>query len=514
MTSETRAAEHSRLIVLLSAALFAGGAFAILSYPAHHDLTWFLYVAGEMVDGASLYREIVEVNPPLIIWISGVAEILARAMSGWNLLAYRGLILGAAALSILLSRRQLRSFQQGSDETFIDLFTLLITYLLVASPGFEFGQREHLAIVLVFPFLLMTARQITSLGAMRNEDVLVGVLAGIGFAIKPHFLMAWLVVELYALIRRRRVVATLPHLAVITIFVLYGAAVFLFERDYLRLARLGAIAYTRMSVTNPRALLLLPAALWSIGAILAVALLLPRTPYRELFRVLGAATTGFLIVVLVQAKGWAYHWLPAATITGVILPLLLWSWVSQLARERLKRITTALSFGALVLLTVLTVGKFSDAEAHRQRMQGKAYLLPRMIELIERYAHAGPIAALSTNMQVAFPLVNYTDVKWGMRFNSLWLLPGVYPEYTPGSKIEYHTFAAMPAAERYLFNAVVEDLVRTRPTILIVDTLPPGYVLHGFDYLTYFGRDARFAALMMAYHEVGAIERYRIFVRN
>jgi hypothetical protein len=507
--------ERGRLVVSLSVALFALGAYAIFSYPAHHDVAWLLYVAGELLNGSSLYTDVVETNPPLIVWFSVPAAGLARMFGAWDVFVYRALVLCTVAVSILLCRRQLRGFETRADSTPLNLMTLLLGYVFVVGVGFDFGQREHLAIILVFPYFILTARQIAGIGAASRQDVIAGVLAGFGFAIKPHFVLAWLGLEVYTLLRRRRVVATLPQLAVVIVFALYGVAVLLFERDYLQLVRLGANVYVNSYQVSAVKLLQLPPALWAIAAA-AVAFLVPlKSPLRELCRFLGIAVAGFLVVVIVQAKGWGYHWIPATTIAAVVIPLVLWSWLYRLLpRDRLAGAGTALAAGLGVFLLVLSTSKFNDADVNRRAMQGKAYLLPQMIDVLERHAQGGPVAALSTNMQAAFPLVNYTDVKWALRFNSLWLLPGVYPDYEPGSEVQYHRFEQMPEAERYMFDAVIDDLSRQQPTVLIVDTTPPGYVLRGFDYLTYFGRDARFAALMRSYHEVAPVERYRIFVRD
>src|SRR5690606_39047414 len=54
------------------------------------------------------------------------------------------------------------------------------------------------------------------------------------------------------------------------------------------------------------------------------------------------------------------------------------------------------------------------------------------------------------------------------------------------------------------------DIERSRPTLLIVDALPPGYVLHGFNYLEYFSQDARFRALLEAYRPLTTIEQYLV----
>lgn len=490
------------------------GTTAVFSYPAHHDLAWFLYAAAELLGGADLYVEVVEVNPPLIIWISVLAELGARITGLWNLFVYRALTLGLVVLSIVLCRRQLQRFDAPAD-TAVDLLTLLLTYAFIAGVGFEFGQREHLSLVLVFPFVLLVARLIDAPGPAGREDVLAGVLAGIGFAIKPHFLLALLPLQLYALVRRRRVLLGPAHVALMAMLVVYGLAVLLLEPDYLALARLSADTYARMSQESPIALMKLPPALFSAGAIL-VAFLIPRSaPLREACRVLALGAAGFLCAVLVQAKGWTYHWIPAITLSAALLTLSAWSGLVRLfPRLRSPAATTVALAAAAILLLVPALGKLDDADVHRQGMQHTAYRLPEMIDLVERHANGKTIAALSTNMQAAFPLVGYTDVRWGLRFNSLWLLPGAYPEYTPGSRVQYHPLDSMPPAERYMFDSVIADLVRTPPAILIVDRIPPGYRLLGFDYLTYFGRDPRFAALLQSYHEIQPIERYRILLRH
>src|SRR5271166_1647074 len=53
--------------------------FTTLRSPLKDDVAWLLYVARRWLAGHELYVDVVEVNPPLIVWISAIPIRLA----GW-----------------------------------------------------------------------------------------------------------------------------------------------------------------------------------------------------------------------------------------------------------------------------------------------------------------------------------------------------------------------------------------------------------------------------------------------
>src|SRR4029077_2389608 len=58
---------------LFTAAVFACIAIAVaaeLGKTAPPDMAFLLYAAGRLLDGATLYRDVVEINPPLVIWLN------------------------------------------------------------------------------------------------------------------------------------------------------------------------------------------------------------------------------------------------------------------------------------------------------------------------------------------------------------------------------------------------------------------------------------------------------------
>ena len=115
-------------------------------------------------------------------------------------------------------------------------------------------------------------------------------------------------------------------------------------------------------------------------------------------------------------------------------------------------------------------------------------LLGRMIRLIKGDAGGRRIYVMSDLLSDAFPLVNYSDARWVSRFPSLWILPGLYPGGRGAEEaVAYRPMDEASDLERYLINAVVSDLRRGLPALLIVDVTPrkPRFAGRRFDYLEY-----------------------------
>ena len=58
--------------LLLLLAVVAIVLFTMLRSPLKDDVAWLLYVARRWLAGRELYIDVVEINPPLIVWISAI----------------------------------------------------------------------------------------------------------------------------------------------------------------------------------------------------------------------------------------------------------------------------------------------------------------------------------------------------------------------------------------------------------------------------------------------------------
>jgi hypothetical protein len=68
------------------------GAGAELATVARSDIAFLLYAAERVLDGARLYVDIVEINPPLIVALNLPAVLLARAIGVSDIPMYRVLV--------------------------------------------------------------------------------------------------------------------------------------------------------------------------------------------------------------------------------------------------------------------------------------------------------------------------------------------------------------------------------------------------------------------------------------
>ena len=168
---------------------------------------------------------------------------------------------------------------------------------------------------------------------------------------------------------------------------------------------------------------------------------------------------------------------------------------------------------ALVAIAILNGG--ATVRRWQAAYRTDPFYLDGMRSVLERPA-AASFFTIGGTMRSSFPLAIVTGVAYESRFHSLWLLGGSYAGECPGRcrPFPYHDLDEMTEAERYEFDAVVDDLARTRPEVLFVDRLPP-QGLAGFEYLEYFSRSPTFRSVFQEYEfetEVGG--RYLVYRRR
>ena len=520
-STEPRGAGLGIASAVAVAALVGSALAAVLLVPVHHDIGWPLHVATKILAGERLYGTIIEINPPLIFWYALLSERVGVATGLGGAVVYHGLsaaivLTGIGATAFLLSRilGPARPMQRS-------FFIMLFAFLAGPFAGYQFGQREHLLFATLVPYLFGALASIRGCALPGVPLFVTGLLTAFGLAMKPFFLPIWGFTELMVWRARGAKALVRPQaFGVLMGFAMYGLAALLFAQDYVRVARWGMEAYgyfhparfvedILLSVPNAIALLTL--------LLLAAA---PRTRDLEPVRlIVGFALASLTAAVYVQMKGWDYHWYPVLAVAALFSTLPV---AAILERTRAAgRLAAAQPRHARVALLVagaaLVAGGLvqSDRTVYRfAALNGSPYYLQDMILAVKRHESARTIMPFTTTMQVAVPLVNETGLMHASRFAAFWMLPAAYRDAaTDPSARAYHPREKMDAMEAFAFDAVIEDLAR-RPDLLVVDRMPPGRDLFGFDYLSYYGQSPRFAALMAEYVEVDLVGgRYRLFRR-
>jgi hypothetical protein len=435
--------------------------FIALRAPLKDDIAWLLYVAHRWMAGRELYVDVVEVNPPLIVWISAIPLEIARWLkvdTQWVVMpVFVAGVLGCAWWTARLLRARGGIFAEP-----LPVFAVIGSALLIL-PAADLGQREHLLVAAFLPYLVLFVRSLDGKDAFDGRwppataAIVAGVLAGLGCALKPRYCAVFAVLECLALTRGLRPWRAMP-LAAAASLVGYAGLVAIVCPAYLHRAVPMALAlYGATDV--PFLTLVADSAMLLSGLAVAIGLLwLRRRTLPDynlmLTLVLFAATS--TVVCFVAGKDWYYHRLPATV--GTVLALLLWT-TTELVQRRWR-------IRWPVIVAGLAVTVFCASSVRRLEPDAVNALDPRLtavdrLEHIIRAEHARTYIAFSEWIALGFPVVNETGVTWASRFDSMWALKG---------EVWRAGFDPAAAKEWPIAHWVAHDFIAGCPDIAVVDT--------------------------------------------
>jgi hypothetical protein len=509
---------HGRGLFLVAlASLVSITAIAEFQSILRADVAFLLYAASRIVDGARLYVDIVEINPPLIVALNVPVVLLARLVGTSEIAVYRLFVLLVMLLSLGATTLMLRPVvrHRGLRRWLV----LLVALVLLPMAAEDFGEREHLLLAVILPYIWLVCLRVTGHRPRTFVAVAVGLMAGIGIALKPFFIITWLGLELYRRLRvEGRLAAPAPEAtAVLTVLVAYGLSCVLITPQYFGLIGALGSAYGRF-LQEPigRLLVTAPGALLTVWAALTYAALRRWARHPALWDLLLIGSVTLLVAGALQQKDFRYHFYPSFGLATVLLGIAVLDVPPVLAplTARIYRVAATASLCSVAVMAIGTAVGHSLEKGWGSREDAP---FARLVETVRGQAAGGSIMVLSYNIGSTFPLVNYAGVESASRFPQLWILAAEYIDRLRGAApLRYREPTEMSPAERYLVESVVTDFARHRPLLLLVlrnarDDRVNG--LRRFDYLAYFGRDARFARLLGRYEWSETLGEYAIYRR-
>lgn len=483
--------------------------------PQKDDVAWLLYVARKWLAGQRLYEDLIEVNPPLIIWIYAVPSKLASWSGiGPKLVAipfFAACVLAAAWWTAGLLRAGARMFAHR-----IAVFAMIGAVLLML-PGVEFGQREHLMAASVLPYLVVMACWMAGRPVGRRQALAAGIVAGLGSALKPTYALAFVLPELLGWLRGRKIIRTAPLAAVVAALT-YAALIIVLCPAFLHSAVPLALALYGGTDTPPLDLLQ-SGGIMLLGDVVMVVLW--QLSYRSragrsedqhfvaaLFVVLATFAIGASAVYLIEGKNWFYHRIPATV--AVVLGLLLWMFdqLPELLRRNATRTDQARGRATLlagVALAVLELGAIIETGAVRMKPFIQEAVEPdlsaevRLERLIKREG-ARTYLAFSEWIGLGFPVVNNTGVVWTSRFDSMWALRGEMWRARQDGR---------PPKDWPISHWVARDFIKGCPDIAVVDARG------GVNFVgVLIAQDADFAKAWRHYRQIAMFDGLRVLKRQ
>jgi hypothetical protein len=510
----------TRIFFILTPGACGMAALLALLPAAGHDQMWLLYAARLVLHGQTLYGpEVFENNPPLIVWLSAVPESLSLLTdipdTALGKLFVILLECGVAALCLRLLRliRPVLgpATLAGLAFAFVTIFAVL--------PARDFGQRDHLLILLLFPYVFAAAVRAEAVPLPAGLGCFAGTLALMGCALKPHQLVVILFVEAAILISRRSPLSQLLRpelLAMLLSGTLFLLAVFrvapLYFSSVVPLMRDTYWAYG--SLTLPE---LLGESIQLHLLLLADVILLFAGGWRSkpvIARMLLVAGLASTLAFYMQGTGWYYQQIPALSFLSFALAFLL---IDRAERKpvRLPSWTTSAA-AALAILALALTTHFMNYPFTAER----SFPIDRPDPGF--FAGLPPGTAVMTLSpsvdDTIMPIFKY-HLTLGQRYSSFVMLPALLRSEDPRGEHLRHVIppARLAELDRIQHAFMVEDLNRWRPRLILVERCQDPSVhcqvledRHD-DLLAFFERDPAFAAIFAQYRFVrgsGAYEEY------
>jgi hypothetical protein len=517
--SKSNAAHRLPLLLGLFSALAVLVCLAVraCSNPLGQDQAWYLYAARLILSGVTPYGpQLLETNPPPILWFSELPVLLARFLAITPALAFQLLVCVLALGSGAWCYRLLRRSAMQARALFPSAFACAATAILL-SPAIltyeDFGQREHLFVILALPFLLARIANVQRIPLF--ERAALGLIAGVAVCLKPQELLVLLSAELFVALSTRtlrRLVAP-EILALVLTGTTCATAVRWLTPLYLTQVVPLLIntywAYGPFSAST-LAVQILPL-YFAILTTVAVLWLLQRQ-LRGALIIAGLLTcsVGASLAYEAQHTNWSNHLLPCRTFLLLAIAWLVIEACTALApslpRKQPLRLGASVAFALLACLLIpLTAARHTEAPA----------------DPLDRYPPGSTVYVFSTTV-THFATINAHHLVWASRFPCLWLLSAILQNEEPQpprpavfKSLPQPTLSNLAALQRH---STTEDLRRWRPSIVLVrhctaENSCQGLEGRNVDLLAWFLHDPDFASVWSHYRQQTSTPAYDVYTR-
>jgi hypothetical protein len=482
------------VVVIGVAAILLQWRFGLLG-----DVSWLITVDEKWLDGATPYRDIVEINPPASLMLYWPAVALARVLGvapEFTVAAFGFLSIAAGlGLAAAILRRAGLLDRLGA----LGASVALVAFAVL--PGQSFDERDHLAAVYGLPFLAVSAARAARMPVDARLALLAGLGAGLMAAIKPPYALVAIVLLPY-LVRRAGIVPLLKaveYYAAAAFGLAYVAAVSHAFPDYVaNILPIGLDLYA--PIREPFAsLLAAPGPLVAFVLVVCALRLARDDPGEPLVAIPALAGLGALAAYLVQGKGWLYQAYPALAFSALAAGAALARFAQSKPRVALGALAfLAAGLGLIALgrwplpLAFVAAGIGATLAWGLEERKGAAPIAEMgvaaalgaacglfAIDGIETPAIAralaslGPhptVASLSESLAFGHPMVRRVGGVWAQSVPSLWIAAAARRriDERPGDAALAERMRVYIDADR---DRLVADLDRNRPDALLVGRL-------------------------------------------
>ncbi|MEM9950124.1 MAG: hypothetical protein AAF846_00880 [Chloroflexota bacterium] len=443
-------------------------------YRANLDVAIFPDLGARILDGERPYIDFFEINLPTIMYLNIIPAFLSD-LTGLNALLLVHILVWTLMLWASVSTFQIVTTHTNDSLQWLAyiLPMTLVVIMLFAWFYNYYAQRELIFIAMIVPWIaLRFLRWESQIKVSHGSYFVVGVIAAIGASIKPYYPLTIILIEGYGLLRQRNLrsfftpevygFATFTVLYVL--FFVFNFDIFRGLLDQLLLSTEGYHTYGQVSLWDfmrdkhfifAGVLSLLPFTIWSI-----------KHPLFHFSRIMGLVGFSGLIMLVLQAKGYGYHWLPmwfGAIGTITILFACIGN-IQDNAPSFLCDLGTRLIF-----LPVIVLGAQGSTMMRNIELRGNPYLdienAHATIYFTERYTDIGDeVFATASWIGTVSPYLEYLD-----RFNasSYTVSYPIKMAYADNYEDQFNPEYPIPDEVQDMLVVMRDDLAEQPPLIIL-----------------------------------------------
>jgi hypothetical protein len=481
--------------------------FMITSVYVNGDVAYLIHAANQLLAGETYGKEIFETNPPLILYLYMPICLLAR-YTGFNQISIMPFyILLLITLSSSCCFVLLRKIIAKEDNMLLSILSIVLLYTLYLSPVIEWGQREHILLILMLPYLFAAVLVIENEPLSTFSRVCITIFAGLGFALKPFFLITPFLVEMYFFLKTRRI--RMEALILSCIFILYLGTVYLLQPGYLYVVLpLVSDLYFIGYAQSLNEFLQNYFVLFCIFTLIIAILFYKQVTYQTFHRVLILATLGMIVSFVIPRSPWYIHVLPALGLSFLLMAFILSRIFLPLPKYQKKRfINLHVIFFAVISLILFAVPLkyhgifFKDARTTKLGQE-------KLIAFISTLPQKQSIFCFSPKTICdCFPLVDNTHNRYGSSFPFFWWYNGLRYRESQTSILSNK----IAKDKKYLFEKLVADFQQYQPNLLIVNNGSPNNTKA---FISYLLQDAKFHGIWQQYQFFKSVDYYKIYIKK
>lgn len=496
-------------VALLSvAAIYCAAAILRFTSYLNHDSSWLLHATRRMLDGAALYTDILEVNPPLILWLNVPPVLVSEATGIPAEVTFLIAVFALSAVSLWLLAAVTRHID-GLRASERHVLLIAATAALLIIPGYDFGQREHLMLVFALPYVLLSAARAGGAHPPIALAVTAGGFAALGFCLKPYFFLIPVALELFVLIRGRSLKRSFraENLALAGVTVAYAGTLLWLAPAYIEVMVPIALEIYNQTYTGNPAYVFRQTALTLLIAGFAVIYLFRLEGARlNILLALLIATFAQIAIFAVQGKGWHYQLVPALGFLTVALAFCSIATGVQSAPKSGGSLIRAARPPLAVAILFALLASTLPQQRYTGEFQEIAAALDRLGLSPKSYF------SFSAHVFHSFPLGAATGMTYASRGPAQWLMPGIAIREAQVKTDPASWTPTMDRIQDLARQSVLEDFESNRPELVLVHDSHAKNYFRGlpFDYVEWFSQDPRFASLWNDYEKVGTVDAAQV----